>query len=83
MIFDILIIVFLFVGFRLIFWIVAERRRDVFHYVSKPRPRGDVRDARRKKELGKTESKERRGADSRGGSLGQKQMSFGKVDYKK
>jgi hypothetical protein len=83
MIFDILAIVFLFLGFRLIYGMVAERRRDVFHYVSRPRPRGDVRDARRKKELGKAESKEGRGAGSRGDSLGQKQMSFGKIDYKK
>ena len=58
MIFDILATLFLFLGFRLIYWMIAERRRDVFHYVSKPHTHGDVRDGRRKKELGKAESKE-------------------------
>jgi len=39
MIFDILTVLFLFLGFRLLFWMIGERRRDVLrgHYVSKPR----------------------------------------------
>jgi hypothetical protein len=36
MILDILTVLFLVLGFALLFWMIGERRRDVLHYVTKP-----------------------------------------------
>src|SRR5258705_12066723 len=36
MIVDILTVLFLVLGFALLFWMIGERRRDVLHYVTEP-----------------------------------------------
>src|SRR5258705_1222733 len=36
MILDILTVLFLVLGFALLFWMIGERRRDVLHYVTEP-----------------------------------------------
>jgi hypothetical protein len=36
MILDILTVLFLVLGFALLFWMIEERRRDVLHYVTEP-----------------------------------------------
>jgi len=41
MILDILTVLFLVLGFALLFWMIGERRRDVLHYVTKSRAARD------------------------------------------
>jgi hypothetical protein len=46
MILDILTVLFLVLGFALLFWMIRERRRDVLHYVTKSRDRMGARNKR-------------------------------------